>query len=152
MIEVSKDFPPAFYRVTIKGMCVRDGKLLMIQESEKLSGGVWELPGGGLDFGEDIFLGFNRETQEEMGLSISKISKAPVYVWTWKFENHRNLDWFYSLVVCYRIEFEHLNFTKTDECNHIQFFSEEEIKHLELGQQMSPLPGIFKAADFEVLF
>lgn len=87
MIEVSKDFPPAFYRVTIKGMCVRDGKLLMVQESEKLSGGVWELPGGGLDFGEDIFLGFNRETQEEMGLSISKISKAPVYVWTWKFEN-----------------------------------------------------------------
>ena len=152
MIDVSKDFPPAFYRVTIKGMCVRDGKLLMIQEAGHHNAGNWELPGGGLDFGEDIFLGFNRETQEEMGLSISKISKAPIYVWTWKYENRRNLEWFHSFVVCYRIEFEHLNFTKSDECAKIQFFSEEELKNMEHKGQMIPLPGIFKAADFEVQF
>lgn len=147
----SKDFPDAFYRVTIKGLHVEDGKLLMIRESKNLSG-QWELPGGGLDFGEDIFLGFNRETEEEMGLKVSKMSKTPVYVWTHKYENHRNLEWFYVFVVCYRIKFEHLNFTPTDECREVGFFSKEELKDISLDGQMGPLVGYFNPEDFKQPF
>lgn len=56
----SKNFPDSFFRVTVKGLYVCDGKLLLLKESKKLSG-QWELPGGGLDFGEEIHVGLKRE-------------------------------------------------------------------------------------------
>lgn len=148
MNQQSKHFPDAFYRVTIKGLYVREGKLLMIRESGALSG-KWELPGGGLDFEEDIYIGFNRETQEEMGLSISKMSKSPVYVWTHKYEGKRNMDWFYALVIAYRIKFENLDFTPTEECEEIGFFSKDELLNLNLSGQMTPFVGIFDPNDFK---
>lgn len=148
MSQISPIFPDCFYRVTIKGLCVRDGKLLLARESESLSGQKWELPGGGLVFGEDIPTAFRREIEEEMGLKVTKMSKAPIYTWTWKYENRRGIDWFYSCVLAYRVEFEDLNITPSEECEAIEFFSVEEMKQLGLGGQVTPLPGIFNPADF----
>lgn len=53
-------FPDSFHRVTVKALVVKDGKILLIKESQELSG-KWELPGGGLDFGEEIHEGLKRE-------------------------------------------------------------------------------------------
>lgn len=152
MVQKSKNFPDCFYRVTVKGLCVRDGKLLMIRESEKLSGGKWELPGGGLDFGVDIKTDFAREVDEEMGLTVTKMSDTPMYVWTWKIDHRRDLDWFYVCVLAYRVEFDDLNIRPSEECEAIDFFSKDEIKDLELSKQMTPLPDIFNASDFELPF
>jgi len=148
MTPASNNFPDCFYRVTIKGLCVRDGKLLLIRESESLSGQKWELPGGGLDFGEDIVTGFRREIEEEMGLTVTKMSKAPIYTWTWKYENRRNLNWFYSCVLAYRIEFADLNITPSEECEAIEFFDVAELQTLNLGGQMTPLTTVFNPEDF----
>jgi 8-oxo-dGTP diphosphatase len=147
-MEHSLDFPDSFYRVTIKGLCVRDGKLFLVHESPELSG-YWEMPGGGLDFGEDIEKAFRREVQEEMGLTVSKMSKRPVYVWSYKYENRRNLDWYYAFVVAYRVEFEDLNFIPTPECDAIQFFSKEDLQQAELTGQSNVLRHIFDPKDFE---
>lgn len=147
-IQISKDFPDCFYRVTIKGLCVRDGKLLMIRESEGLNGGKWELPGGGLDFGNDVKTDFSREVTEEMGLTVAKMSERPFYVWTWKYVDRRSIDWFYSCVLAYRVEFDHLNITPSEECEEIKFFSKEELKSLKLSGQMTPLPDFFNPEDF----
>src|SRR3989344_5154406 len=146
-MEHSKNFPDCFYRVTVKGLCVRNGKLLLIRESKAMSG-KWELPGGGLDFGEDIRTGFKREVEEEMGLKIKKISNSPVYVWTYKYENRRGLDWYCSFVVAYRIEFENLDFTPSRECEAVEFFSKEELQKLEFAGQAEKLPAIFDPNDF----
>ena len=150
-MNISHEFPDSFHRVTIKGMCVRQGRLLLVKESTKLSG-KWELPGGGLDFGEDIKEGFKREIKEEMGLQIGKISRSPVYVWTHKFEKKRGLEWFFSFVTAFRIEFKNLDFTPTDECEEIRFFSAEELCTIELCGQTKDLPGIFDPADFSEAF
>jgi 8-oxo-dGTP pyrophosphatase MutT (NUDIX family) len=146
--EKSKDFPDAFYRVTIKGLCVRDGKVLMVKEGHEWSN-KWELPGGGLDFGEDIQTAFAREVQEEMGLTVTKMSEKPVYVWPFKYVGKRNMEWYYSFVVAYRVEFEHLNITPTGECEEIQFFSKEELASVETNGQMIHLKDIFDPKDFE---
>jgi 8-oxo-dGTP diphosphatase len=114
-------FPNSFYRVTVKGLFVKDGKVLLLKESKKLSG-QWELPGGGLNFGEDIHQGLKREIEEETGMRVKSISEKPVYIWTWRLENKRNMDWFYSLVLAYKIEIESLEYKKTDECEEIGFF------------------------------
>lgn len=150
-MEHSEDFPDCFYRVTIKGLCVRDGKVLMVREAKSLSG-KYELPGGGLDFGEDIKLGFVREVQEEMGLKVTRMSEKPVYVWTYKYENRRNLDWYYSFVVAYRVEFEDLDFISTKECEAIEFFSKAELQDLEFAGQVIELITIFNPDDFRESF
>ncbi len=143
----SPHFPDSFYRVTIKGMCVEDGKLLMMREAESLSG-KWELPGGGLDFGEDIQTAFHREVQEEMGLEVSSMSKDPLYAWPHKYSNNRGLDWFYSMVLAYKVSFKDLNFTPSEECAEIAFFTPDEIKTLDLDGQMKDLLTYFNPEDF----
>lgn len=148
MTQVSNNFPDCFYRVTLKGMCVRDGKLLLSREAESYSGQSWELPGGGLDFGEDIATAFRREIQEEMGLTVIKMSKSPIYTWTYKYENKRGLDWYYACVLAYRVEFADLNITPSDECEAVEFFAADELATLKLSGQLNPLIHLFNPADF----
>lgn len=149
MEEHSKDFPDSFYRVSIKGLCVRDNKLLLAEEQlPGMEKPRWELPGGGLDFGEGVKLGFEREVEEEMGLRVSYMSKNPVYAWTHRFEERRNLDWYHTLVLAYRVEFEDLNITPTDECLRVEFFSKDQLQTLGLDEQMAELPNVFSPADF----
>ncbi|HEX7724649.1 MAG TPA: NUDIX hydrolase [Candidatus Paceibacterota bacterium] len=146
----SNDFPDCFYRVSIKGLCVRDGKVLLAKESAELSG-MWEMPGGGLDFGEDVKEGLKREIEEEMGLSIRRISDKPIYVWSYKQHGHK-LEWYYCLVVIYQIELENLDFTPSRECTEIRFFSKEELQTLPLYGKAQPLQGVFNPKDFEADF
>jgi 8-oxo-dGTP diphosphatase len=145
----STDFPDCFYRVSIKGLCVRDGKLLLERESAEVHSGKWELPGGGLDFGEDIHTGFKREVTEEMGLTVTKMAKHPTYIWTPRFDNKRKMAWFYSCVLAYRIEFKDLHFTPSDECLEIRFFSKEELQTLPLNTQAKKIAELFDPKDFE---
>ena len=152
MIQTSTQFPDCFYRVTIKGMCVRGGRLLLSRESESHSGRKWELPGGGLDFGEDISAALAREIKEEMGLVVTKISEAPIYAWTSKSENLRGLDWFYSCVLVYRVEFENLDISVSDECEAVEFFDEAALQNVRLSRQLEPLKGLFKPAHFTDVF
>jgi 8-oxo-dGTP diphosphatase len=52
----------------------RDGKLLVARrEVNDYLGGVYELPGGGVDEGETITEGAIRETYEETGLVVAKV-------------------------------------------------------------------------------
>ncbi len=151
-MEHSTYFPDSFYRVTIKGLCVQNGKLLLMKEGESVSG-KWELSGGGLDFGENIQEDFKREIEEEMGLKVAKMAEHPTYVWTHRFEsNARNIGWYYSLVVAYRIELESLDFTPTEECEKIQFFSKDELETIELNDQTNGLLDHFNPEDFEKVF
>lgn len=148
MTPASTNFPDSFYRVTIKGLCVREGKLLMIRESKSLSGNKWELPGGGLDFGEAIEAGFKREVAEEMGLMVTQMSASPLYTWTWKYEHKQNLDWYYTCVLAYRVEFADLNITPSEECEAVEFFDLAGLRALDLDGQMTSLATIFNPDDF----
>ncbi len=143
----SSAFPASFYRVTIKGMYVRDGKVLLVRAADTCSG-EWQLPGGGLDFGEDVRTGFEREVAEEMGLRVSKMSTSPMYVWSHRYDNKRGLDWYYAFVVAYRVEFSDLHFTPSRECEEIGFFSKDEMRSLKFEGQLKEFPDIFNPEDF----
>jgi len=143
----SKDFPDCFYRVTVKGLFVSNGKVLLIKEPLSL-GGQWELPGGGLDFGENPQQGLRREIEEELTLKVTGVSEHPIFAWSSHFENWRNMDWFYSMVLVYRVELDSLEFTPSEECERIQLFSSDELQTLDLFQQIVPLREHFKDSDF----
>lgn len=145
--QQSKNFPDSFFRVSIKGLYVKDGKILLLKESKE-KGEMWELPGGGLEFGEDPQTGLKREILEETSLIVTNVSKNPIYAWQNKFENKRNLDWYHSLVVAYKIDLANLEFTPSQECVDIGFFSLEELPNLNLNVQTKGLLTHFNLEDF----
>lgn len=152
--QQSPHFPDSFYRVTIKGLCVRDGKVLMIHDftgrSNTDPSPEWELPGGGLDFGENFKDAFIREVKEEMGLEVTSMNEKPKYIWTTKRVSSRQLEWYYILVLVFRFEVKDLNFTPSQECKAIEFFSKEDLlaRRADLAAQLQPLPDYFNPADF----
>ncbi len=134
-------------QILVKGLCVVDGKVLLVKEPLDMSG-QWELPGGGLDFGEDSHKGLKREIEEELRLEVTSVSAEPIYVWTSRFEDRREMDWYYSLVLGYAITLAHFDFTPTAECESISFFEKDELQTLDLFHQSMRIREVFDPLDF----
>lgn len=113
-----------YYRVSIKALVLnkeRDKFLVMRQEND-----VWDLPGGGLDWGEKTHAALTREIMEETGLETSRIAEQPAY-FLGGFQMSKESDlWVVNIV--YETEFTHLNFTPSDECLEIKFISLVDLK------------------------
>ncbi len=127
---LSPHFPDCFYRVAIKGLCVRDGKLLLCQDfAGGLAevGGRWELPGGGMEFGQSFAETLRKEVREEMGLDVAWVAEKPLYIWHMRRGGMRGLDWFYILVLAFPFEVQNLDITPSEECRAIKFFSKEDL-------------------------
>lgn len=59
-------YPNTYYRVSLKAVIRnRNGEVLCVKEKTPF----WELPGGGIDHGEDVQAALARELQEEIGYS-----------------------------------------------------------------------------------
>lgn len=58
--------------IAVKAFIVNDGRLLIVKRAtnDRYMPGVWEIPGGKLDDGEDMETALLREVKEEVGLSI----------------------------------------------------------------------------------
>lgn len=58
---------PHAFPVSVKGVCVRDGRVLLLRNERD----EWELPGGKLELGEDPIACVGREIVEETGWSVA---------------------------------------------------------------------------------
>ncbi len=151
--QQSPHFPDSFYRVSVKGLLVCDRKLLLAHDftgkNDHDKSPEWELPGGGLDFGETPQEGLIREVKEEMGLAVTYVAPQPLYVWSVRKEKRRGLPWLYVLIPAYAIEVKDLNFIPSNECREIKFVSQEELQVMpDLAEQLHPLRGYFDPKDF----
>lgn len=129
------EIPECFYRVSVKALVLNETKdKFLICEEES---GVWELPGGGLDWGMTPQEDLPREISEEMGLKVTKIADNPSYFITDQTLN-RGI-WIVNVI--YETELENLDFTPSDECVNIKFVNKEDIR------EMNVFPTIKKLAD-----
>lgn len=66
------------FHITVKGIVVLDNKILLLKRVKPSTDGLgfWELPGGGLEYGETPNQALIRELKEETGLDIVIIKAA----------------------------------------------------------------------------
>ena len=112
------NIPNCFYRISIKALILDDKKRFLLTKEKD---GKWDLPGGGLDFGEKPENCLRREIQEEMGLEVTYISDTPSYFLT----SQKEITFWFANII-YLTKIKDLNFTKSDECTEIKFFTKEE--------------------------
>jgi 8-oxo-dGTP diphosphatase len=69
-----------------KAFIVHDGRLLLVQKSndDPHNPGKWEVPGGRMNFGEDVDEHLKREVFEEVGIEI--VPGRPFHIWQWQLE------------------------------------------------------------------
>ena len=82
------DAPRRVTRVAAYALCVEDGALLLSRiapGATASSDGMWTLPGGGIEFGEDPRDGALRELTEEPGLVGEIVELAGVDSWAGHF-------------------------------------------------------------------
>jgi 8-oxo-dGTP diphosphatase len=86
-------------------LCVRDGRILLARiVPGGIDAGMWTLPGGGLNWGEDPAAGVLRELEEETGLAGTLTGIAGVYSKTYLRSADRPRDSVHHLGIVYTVD------------------------------------------------
>lgn len=117
------DIPNTYYRISVKALVFNETRsgVLFAQEED----GVWELPGGGLEWGEDPQTCLRREILEETGIETTGIADHPSCFFPFKTSGG-----IWKAHVIYEATIENLQFTPSKECVDLRFFNLEEIQVL----------------------
>jgi ADP-ribose pyrophosphatase YjhB (NUDIX family) len=156
-----KKIPKGFYRITVKAM-IQDNewKILLLKEGRwenpvsieyKEQWGMYDLPGGGLDWGEDWKDGLLREIQEEMWLEPQdiEIEETPEYVYITEVDDGRwgdpETDDFYPVCVhVYRVTLAHydLKFDRSPEYTDFVWVAPEDFDQYRIYSHSARLGNI----------
>lgn len=133
--------PQWFYKINIKALIVNgEGKFLLIKKSN----GLWKLPGWWLLHGEQPVEWLKRELLDEMNLEAAYIEDQPSYVYTWEEDGASKVNAIYYTVL------DSLDFTPTEHCIDMWFFSAEEAKQqMEVFPSVIAFAGIYKKIELE---
>ncbi|MFH0972806.1 MAG: RhuM family protein [Patescibacteria group bacterium] len=129
-------FPNCFYRTSVKALVVDDKKRFLLVKEDN---GTWDLPGGGLDFGEDAKSCLKKKIKEETGLEVTFISDNPVYFLT---SQHRNGCWISNVI--YKTKVKNLNFISSKECVAMKFFTAQEAKKENIFSNVKEFIKLYK--------
>jgi ADP-ribose pyrophosphatase YjhB (NUDIX family) len=133
---MEQEIPDGFYRVSIKGLILDETrkKFAVILEDN----GWWELPGGGLNWGESPEVCLKREIKEEMGLTVTEVGPFPSYYLIGK-----NMRGRWSLGLVFEIKVGDLEFVPSDECREIKFVAPEEVGSINAFRTVKELAAQF---------
>jgi 8-oxo-dGTP pyrophosphatase MutT (NUDIX family) len=131
------DIKDCLYRCATKVIIADDHKLLVVLEKDDM---LWNLPGGGIDHGEDITDSIHRELQEEVGLTREDVHdlEGPVYV-----SNDGILDSVPRLNIFYRATVDPAKARPGPDAEEIRWVTPEELLQLDFSPPMIPqLPKV----------
>jgi ADP-ribose pyrophosphatase YjhB (NUDIX family) len=79
--------------VRLRAIIIHAGKLLVVTHAG--NGPAMAIPGGKLEFGEDIRKGLEREVVEELG--VMPVLGRLLYTNNWSIENEQNIEFFFEV-------------------------------------------------------
>lgn len=100
-------------QVSIKGILCRECKVLILKTARS---GRWELPGGRMDFGENIEQTFKRGMKEELGFEKVKLAK---FINVWSFTSLRDGIDYHFIILDFEIFTDENNIKLSKE--HIEY-------------------------------
>jgi ADP-ribose pyrophosphatase YjhB (NUDIX family) len=62
--------------LAVSAAIIRDGKVLIVRRARPPANGVYTLPGGGVEVGENLVEAVAREVREETGLTVAPVALA----------------------------------------------------------------------------
>ena len=136
----SKNFPNAFYRISVRGV-IRDGDKFLLGHHHS---GVWETFGGGLDFGEELHQGLKREILEETGCDVLYISEQPILALPHIVHGKRGMEWFYNFPIYYEVSIDTSRFDFSLQYSEIKWFTVEEMQTLDIFEGEEGIKDGFK--------
>ncbi len=156
-----KKIPKSFYRITVKALIQNEEwKILLLKEgryADKKSSyyrndtWLYDLPGGGLEWGEDFRLGLAREIREEMWMKEKDIQIAlePEYIYITELDDryHRDTerDDFYPVCMfVYRTKLTHYNFHESPECTGYEWVSIDDFQAYPIWTHSAYLATVWK--------
>jgi len=102
-------------RVVVEGVCLREGRILLVKGNRGLTDGLWTLPGGFLRFGESPRAGVLRELREEVGVDGRVGELIDVRS---KLGEHTRLHW---IMLFYRVHIDGNPVANPDEIAEVRF-------------------------------
>jgi 8-oxo-dGTP pyrophosphatase MutT (NUDIX family) len=129
---------PHFLRakIGVKGVVFRGGRVLLLHRRDDLSlfPGLWDLPGGGVEEGENIVGALIREAREETGFAVQVRRPLDAWISLARFTSGRRIP---SVILCYECSTAAKTAPRLDAREHTEFAW---IRHQDLGTHPVP-PG-----------
>ncbi len=134
-MKTDPEVPNCYYRVSIKALITNEaGELLVVNER----GRGWDLPGGGLDWGEDTIEALHREIEEELGCQAT-INKQPIMIMPANNNSYNQ----HVIWIVYRVRIDTRTIQSTDDVTEYRFMSVSDFQTFEnefsKGQWESPI-------------
>lgn len=164
-----KKIPKGFYRITVKAVVMNQNyEILILREgrySDKTSefyrddGGLFDLPGWWVQYGDGFREWLFREIHEEIGLTETdvEISENPLYVQVTEvddryFDDPERDDFYPTLMMYYAVKFAHFDFHESPECTGYEWVNMSEYAKKPIWSHSAGLSRIFRIEDFPTDF
>lgn len=133
---INQEIILGYYRISVKALVFNEEKtkFLLVQSED----GAWDLPGGGLKWGESAHECIAREIMEEMGVTVISTQEQPSYFFPVVNDMLK-----YAYVV-YEVVLSGAEFVASDECIEIRFVTPEEARALSLRPNVNIFLDVFK--------
>ena len=117
--------------LNVYGVLTNKEKILVL----KRKNGIWEFPGGGVEWGEHPEASFIRETKEETGMVPKNIKFLGLTSSTYKKEENEK----HSIYLVYKAEVDSDIVTISGEHSEYRWLQPNEAKYLKLGLNAEPI-------------
>ncbi|MBS3109064.1 NUDIX hydrolase [Candidatus Woesearchaeota archaeon] len=120
---------PKRYPIATTGVVVanRKNEILLLKRTNNPYKGYWTIPGGHIEWDEDVAKCAIRETEEETGIKLDKISFL-----RYNQEIDRKRDW-HAIAIVFHAKTSKKPKKRTNEASEIRFFSEKDAKKLKIA-------------------
>ena len=98
----------------VYGILVREGKVLFIKKARGPYIGKYDLPGGGINFGETIADALRREILEEAGTHLKKADFVGINEYRCEYQKEGKMRSFHHIGFYYRVEIKNGDKLKTE--------------------------------------